>query len=101
MKQYQYVMFGIVGLGYVFQAILILIPFILFQKHPFNNKKKVLYYFISYIVVIILTITGKSLLIANANSYLFVLILFVGPIICDSFAYFGGMLLGNKLFKRK
>ena len=74
-KQYEYQLFGIPGLGFLAQAILVLIPF-LFNK---NN----------------------SILIVNGGSPIFILILFIGPIICDTFAYFGGLLFGNKIFSRK
>lgn len=97
--QYEYQLFGIPGIGYLVQAILVLIPF-LFNKNNLGNKN-IWYYFISYIVVIILTITGKSILIVNGDSPIFILILFIGPVICDTFAYFGGLLLGNKFFSRK
>ena len=98
-KQYEYQLFGIPGLGFLAQAILVLIPF-LFNKNNLGIKN-VWYYFISYIVVIVFTITGKSILIVNGGSPIFILILFIGPIICDTFAYFGGLLFGNKIFSRK
>lgn len=98
-EQYEGKLFGILGLSYLVHAILVLIPF-LFNKNSLSNKN-VWYYFISYIVVMVLTITGKSILIVNGDSPIFILILFIGPIICDIFAYFGGLLLGNKIFSKK
>ncbi len=97
--QYEYEMFNVPGIGYLFQAFLVLVPF-LFVKNNLGNKN-IWYYLISYIVVLVLTITGKSILIANSDFPIFILILFIGPIICDTFAYFGGLLLGNKIFKKK
>lgn len=99
LNQYQYTMFGIVGLGYLVQAILVLIPF-LFLKN-LAQMKKLIFYLISYVVVIILTITSKSFVYINSGSMLFLLALFLGQITCDSFAYFGGLFLGNKIFSRK
>lgn len=99
LSQYSYEMFGIVGLGYLVQAILVLFPFLFFKK--IFVKQNIIFYFISYVVVIILTITSKSLVFANVDSMWYLLVLFIGQITCDTFAYFGGMFFGNKLFTHK
>lgn len=99
LNQYQYTMFNIVGLGYALQAILVLIPFLFFKK--LDVMKKIIFYLISYVVVIILTVTSKSLVYVNSDSMWFLLVLFLGQVTCDTFAYFGGLFFGNKIFEKK
>lgn len=96
--QYKYLMFDVPAFGYVVQAILSFIPFLFMHK---DWKTKLKYFLLMYVIVIILTITGKSLLFLNTRNIYFMLVLFLGPVLCDTFAYFGGMLFGNKIFKKK
>lgn len=98
-EQYTYKMFDIPGLGYLLQSLFVLLPFVVTKN--IQSKRDLIYYVISIIVVVVLTITGKIVVFANTDSAWFLLILFIGPALCDSFSYFGGILLGNKIFKRK
>lgn len=96
--QYEYKMFGIPGLGFGVIAILCLIPFFFENK---LLKTKIQHYFMTYFVTLMITIVGKCLLLLNRTDVLFIIAIFIGTAVCDSFAYFGGMLLGNKIFKNK
>ncbi len=97
-NQYIYLMWGVPGLGYGVQAILCLLPFFFMRK---GIKDKIKYYFMIYFIVIMLTIAGKSVLYLNTENLSFLIVLLAGPVICDTFAFFGGLLLGGKIFKRK
>lgn len=97
-SQYQYKMFGIPGIGYLIQAILVAIPFFFCKKQLIDVIK---YYLVTYLIFLILTITSKSFMYTNIENIYFIFFLIIGPIICDSFAYLGGILFGNKIFKNK
>ena len=97
--QYQYKIGNISGLGYLIEFALLITPFLFAKK----DIKTFSFYLITYVFVIFITIAGKSLMFLNAKggSFLFLLVLLFGPVFCDTFSYFGGILLGNKIFKNK
>ncbi len=96
--QYEYRMFNIPGIGYAVQALLCALPFLFWKKKREDIPK---YYILIYIVVIFITIAAKSALLVNNEKVIFLITLIAGPIICDSFAYIGGKVYGNKIFKKK
>ena len=97
--QYQYKIANISGLGYLIEFALLLTPFLFAKK----EIKTFLFGLITYVFITFITIAGKSLMFLNAKggSFLFLLVLLFGPAFCDTFSYFGGILLGNKIFKNK
>lgn len=97
--QYEFTILNVPGLGYLFLLFMIALPFLFFARK--FNKKQVLFYFIFFVIITIITTASKTLLIINVNEVWFLVPLIVGPIICDTFGYFGGLLLGNKIFKNK
>lgn len=97
-RQYQMYVDNIPGLGYAITVIYCVIPFI-FSKRPFKTRIK--FYLIGLFVFIFLIVIAKSLLLVSVDSVWFLLIIFVGPVVADTFAYFGGSMFGNKIFVKK
>lgn len=89
---------GLPGMGYLIFAIYILIPFI-FKKNKSLYDLKI--YLISIITFIFINFSGKLLFIMTISDFWFTLLIICAVVVADTFAYFGGRMFGNKLFKRK
>ena len=96
-SQYAFRIFGIDGLGYVITAVYLFFPF-LFVKW---NKLTIWSYLLVTAATIMIGIAGKNLFYLNGGDFWFMIIIIISAALTDSFAYFGGKLLGNKIFKRK
>lgn len=79
-------------------AILTLIFFILNKNFSLKNIPKI---FVVIFVLLFFTIFGKFIFLLNFNSYTLFIMIVGGVIFTDSFSYFGGKVLGNKIFKKK
>ncbi|AAT27542.1 phosphatidate cytidylyltransferase [[Mycoplasma] mobile] len=79
-------------------AILTLLFFALNSKLTIRDIPKIL---IVTFVIIFFVIFSRFIFFLNFSSYTLFIMLIVGVIFADSFAYFGGKLLGQKIFKRK
>ena len=98
MSQYFFTIFGIDGLGYLFTALYLLVPFLLNRKWSWKIFGM---YFLILFGTIMIGIVGKNLYYLNGGDFWLMLILIASTIMTDTFAYFGGKLLGNKIFSRK
>lgn len=97
-SQYLFTILGIDGLGYLFTALYLVIPFMFIRQFSW----KILAMFaLMFVGTIMIGITGKILYYLNGGDFWLMLILIAATIMTDSFAYFGGKFLGNKFFKRK
>lgn len=94
---YKFKFFGIEWIGYPILFVLTIIPFLINNKFTLDT---LIFSIISFFVILMLSIVSKGLMFVNTESFFFLFLLILIPIICDTFAYFGGMFLGNKIFKR-
>lgn len=62
-------------------------------------KQKMISYFIAIFATWFIPLSFKTLFIYNASSLYFLFAIIIIPVVTDSFAYFGGSLLGKKLIK--
>lgn len=88
---------GIPGMGYVILFFFLLVPF-LFSK---IGQKSFINFFLLFIATLIIIFVGKTLMFFVKMDFWFTSVIFCSIIATDSFAYFGGKVLGNKIFKRK
>lgn len=88
---------GLDGMGYLFYAIYLLVPFFFVEW----KKENIFTYLMLLIASVIISITGKNLFYASSASFWFVIVIYVSVIATDTFAYVGGKFCGNKIFKKK
>lgn len=96
-SQFIFRILGINGLGYVITGIYLLIPFC-FTKWTWKTG---VMYLMLLVGTLMIGIVGKNLYYLNGGDFWLMLILISATIAADIFAYFGGKLLGNKVFRRK
>lgn len=70
-------------------------------KKYFNFKEMIIEYIIVASMLLYIPIFLKILFLFNITNLYFLAIIFAIPVIVDTSAYFGGMLLGHKFIKRK
>ncbi|WP_165169459.1 phosphatidate cytidylyltransferase [Metamycoplasma arthritidis] len=88
-------------IAYIIVFVAVSLVMLINLKNYKNTHDFISYYLITLFSIIYLPLTGKLLFIYNTqNLYLFFAVALI-PMIVDTFGYFGGMLLGHKLFKRK
>ena len=96
-EQFQFSVATIPGIGFPIIFIIILIP-CLFIK----DKSKIIPSFLAlFIGIIMITFSIKFLLYFIILQFSLTLVLITSVVFVDTFAYFGGRLLGNKIFKKK
>lgn len=88
---------GVPGIGYLVLLGLLFIPF-LFTK---ITKQIVLIYLFLFVACLMIGTAGKNLFYLNTGNFWFMIVIYTSVIATDTFAYFGGRLLGNKLFNKK
>ncbi len=98
LSQYQFGMFGIPGLGYVFLFVLVLFPFLFCKKYLIETIKL---YFITFVFILMMLTVGKIVLFINVEDIYLLLLLLGVPILCDIFGYLAGSSFGTKIFKKK
>ncbi len=96
-EQFKFSVGGVPGIGFPILAVMIFIP-CLFTK---NYRNIFSTFIVILIAVIIICFSIKFLFYFTILQFSLTLILLFGVILTDTMAYFGGRLLGNKIFKRK
>lgn len=96
-KQFLFSVADIPGIGFPIMAGIIFIP-CLFIK----NRRKIMPTFLTILVaVIIICFAIKFFFYFTILQFSLTLVLIFSIVLVDTFAYFGGKLFGNKIFKRK
>lgn len=96
-NQFQFSVADIPGIGFPIMAGIIFIP-CLFIK----NRRKIMPTFLTILVaVIIICFAIKFFFYFTILQFSLTLVLIFSIVLVDTFAYFGGKLFGNKIFKRK